>query len=448
MKERQPRSLTVATCFGLLVAIFTLHIAFTSVTNSIAFQELKRWQQKLALALSPLQSKHTGVIQCDRSHKRYDLCSINGTTLLDPTSLTLYKLQPPNFRGPSIVLKTHPYPRKTDKGAMSKVKELTLTSSSPPTSRCGVTHSSPALVFSTGGYTTNFFHAFNEGIIPLFITVNSLFSNRNVTLVITDNRDWWVQKYAELLSQISIHPIINLDNDKEIHCFPSATIGLITHGTMTVNPNWLPKPKTLVDFRAFLSKAYTNGNKPKSSNYHKVRRPQMVLLSRKGSVGRVILNQNQVINAAEEVGFDVVVLKPLINSSLSDAFRLIDRSHVMLGVHGAAMTHSLFLRPKSVLIQVVPIGTEWLSSSCFEFSAKSIGLEYMEYKIGVEESSLVEKYKKNSVVLRNPKNFVSGNWTKQRVYLKDQNVKLDLVKLKKCLKEAYGKAKRFMGKED
>ncbi|KAF3431537.1 hypothetical protein FNV43_RR26268 [Rhamnella rubrinervis] len=444
--KKKGSSLTAAACFGLLVVIFILlHIAFTSLTDTIAFQEFRRWKLILGRTLSPLSKPAVGSIRCDRSHKKYDLCSVNGTTLLDPSALTLYEL---DSTPPATSFTVRPYPRKTDKTAMSKVKDVTLTSTSS-TALCQVTHSSPALVFSVDGYTGNFYHSFNEGIIPLFVTVNSVFPNQNITLVVTDSPDWWVQKYAELLSQITIHPIINTKTDQAAHCFPSAIVGLISHGEMTVDPNRLPQPKTLVDFRAFLRKAYNNGSEPESWNRHrKSHKPRMVVVSRKGNVGRVMLNQNQVVKAAEKVGFEVVVFEPSRKTSLNGAFRLIENSNAMLGVHGAALTHSLFLRPGSILLQVVPIGTEWLARTCFEQPAKAMGVEYMKYAIGVDESSLVEKYGRHSMVLRNPRGFANGNWSKVRVYLKAQNVKVDLVRFRHYLTMAYVKAKRFMEKED
>lgn len=82
-------------------------------------------------------------------------------------------------------------------------------------------------------------------------------------------------------------------------------------------------------------------------------RPLLVLVSRRGNVSRVILNQEEVIKVAKEVGFNVHVLEPSRDSnSMANAYRLIHASHVMLGVHGAGLTHSLFLRQGSVLVQV------------------------------------------------------------------------------------------------
>ena len=409
------------------------------LTNIFLLTELYHFRAVFARGIQPIHLQSAGPITCNRSHDLYDLCSINGPTLLEPITYTLYAMVP-NSNQQSEWLKTRPYPRKTDKRAMSNVKELTLTSA-PHSTQCEVTHNSPALVFSAAGYTGNFFHDFNDGFIPLFITINSLFFNQDVILVISQCHDGWPYKYAELLSHFSRHPIIKIAKETTTHCFPSAIVGLISHGSMIVDPTLLkPHPKSLLDFRIFLENTYKKGDDVLSD------RPKLVLVSRKGNVGRVILNQQEVIKAAEEIGFDVNVFEPT-NTSLAEAFKIIDSSHAMLGVHGAGLTHLLFLRPGAILMQVVPIGTEWASDSCYKVPALNLGLEYMEYKIEEKESSLAEEYGPNDLVLKDPIAFVGGNYTNMRVYLRTQNVKLDIVRFKRYLRKVYKKAKKFMDME-
>ena len=256
---------------------------------------------------------------------------------------------------------------------MSTVKELTLTSA-PHSTQCKVTHNSPALVFSAGGYTGNFFHDFSDGFVPLFITINSRFYNQNVILVISDCNDlWWPQKYAEILSQFSHHPIIDIKKERVTHCFPSAIIGLIKHGPMIVDPTLLPHhPKSLTDFRIFLENSYKKkgGDDVPITSYN---RPQLVFVIRKLDVGRAILNKKEVIKAIEEVGFDVNVLDPTTtHTSLAKAFKLVHSSHAMLAVHGAGLTHMLFLRPRAVLVQVVPIGVDLPSNISFKGPTKNL----------------------------------------------------------------------------
>lgn len=318
---------------------------------------------------------------------------MNSPTLLDQASLTLFTLGPHTRAQPRIPVKIHPYPLKSDKTAMSYVREVTLTSAPPkPSQPCGVTHHSPALVFSAGGHTGNFYHEINENFIPLFITVNPLFPGQNVTLVITDGMIWWFQKYAKLLSAFSPHHmIINTNNLTSTHCFPSAIIGLIKHGPMIIDPKLLPHPKTLLDYYAFLKNVDIKYDTPLMySNKRGSPEPLLVLVSRRGNVSRVILNQEEVIKVAKEVGFNVHVLEPSRDSnSMANAYRLIHASHVMLGVHGAGLTHSLFLRQGSVLVQVVPLGTDWASRTYYEKPTEILGLEYIEYKVEANESSLL-----------------------------------------------------------
>ncbi|XP_061369669.1 xylan glycosyltransferase MUCI21-like [Gastrolobium bilobum] len=424
-----------AVCFAVLLFIFFLQI--------IAIRDATTWKVKLSHILSLSEWYQSAIITCDRSHKDFDICTVNSPTLLDHASSTLFTLGPHSRAQPNNPVKIHPYPLKNDKTAMSYVKEITITSS-PPKQTCGVTHHSPALVFSAGGYTGNFFHEINENFIPLFITINSLFPNQDVVLVITGGMIWWFQKYAELLSAFSHgHLIINTKNLTTNHCFSSATIGLIKHGPMIIDPKLLPFPKTLFDFHTFLKNAYTKDGTPLLYP-NKWGRPNLTLVSRRGNVSRVILNQDEVIKVAEEVGFNVHVLEPSKNSSMVKAYRLIHTSHVMLGVHGAGLTHFLFLRPGSVLVQVVPIGTDWPSRTYYKDPTKILGLEYIEYKIQANESSLSESYGANSLAIKDPKAFHEEKWAKKRIYLKKQNVKLDITRFRKCLTKAYKKAKIFM----
>lgn len=96
-------------------------------------------------------------------------------------------------------------------------------------------------------------------------------------------------------------------------------------------------------------------------------------------------------------------------------------------------------------MQVVPIGTKWASRTYFERPARVLGLEYVEYSVEVSESSLGEEYGRESLVVKKPEVF--KEWKDKRKYLKEQNVRLDVVRFRKCLEHAYQKAITFMGRE-
>lgn len=310
-----------------------------------------------------------------------------------------------------------------------------------------VQHNAPALVFSVGGFTWNFFHAFIDAFIPLFITLNSISPDDpdRFVFVIADYPDWFRHRYADLLRRLSKHPVVSLDNDTRTHCFPSATVGLISHGIMTIDPKLIPNSKTAAHFHSLVHETYCDRLRATL----KPKRPRLLIMGRSGGVGRVILNQGELKRAAEEEGFEVVEFESEHTTTMRVACELVSSSHAMLGVHGAALTNSLFLRPGSVLVQVVGIGLEEVAELCFARVAKDMGLEYMEYKIGVEESSLVDRYGRDDVIVKDPSSIDKGNRYDNimRVYLKQQNMNLDLARLRGYLKGAYEKAKIAMLKQ-
>jgi protein O-GlcNAc transferase len=99
---------------------------------------------------------------------------------------------------------------------------------------------------------------------------------------------------------------------------------------------------------------------------------------------------------------------------------------------------------------VVPLGAEWVAEACFGRSARAMGIEYMEYKIKAEESSLIDKYSKDEMIIKDPVAFRGVNFSDHdamRIYLKQQNVRLDIIRFREYLKEVYRKAKKFMDNE-
>ena len=83
-----------------------------------------------------------------------------------------------------------------------------------------------------------------------------------------------------------------------------------------------------------------------------------MLISRNAGVGRVLLNQNEVKFEAEKIGFSVITFEATPMTPMHKAYGLIHSGHAMIGIHGAALTHTIFLQLGSVFMQVVPLGTE------------------------------------------------------------------------------------------
>lgn len=389
---------------------------------------------------SPWESPEpTWSITCDRSHFEYDLCYINRPSILHPTTATLSAVDPTNAT-PPLVERIRPYPRKWQHNAMETVREVTLTTA-PLQSPCAITHTSPALVFSAGGFTSNVFHDFNEGFIPLFITVDSFFVDRDVILAIVNCSDWWVEKYRELIAQFTRHPIINIDKETATHCFPTAIVGLMSHGPMTVDPTLQrgAHPKTMLDFHAILKTTYGQGYTLPPQN-----RPKLVIIGR--STHRVIVNQDKVIEAAKNVGFDVVVFEPSRGTPMREVFRVLYSSHVMIGVHGAGLTNELFLRQGVVFVQIVPIRMSWLGDICYGKLALRLGLEYIVYDVAIEESSLANQFPKDMLDPNDQGGMLMSDWSNWNIYM-NQNVTLNLARFGRYLERVYEKAKISMQKE-
>ncbi|PSR84990.1 EGF domain-specific O-linked N-acetylglucosamine transferase [Actinidia chinensis var. chinensis] len=449
----------VPLCWALLIFLYlcvlTSRFSTIDVTNSTRIQEQKHEGQKWE-SIDP-----TRPIQCDRTHFDYDICYLNRPTIVDPTTATFFTVDPNNST-PQVMEKIRPYPRNLLHTPFDLVREITLTTA-PPNGSCDVTHTSPALVFSAGAWPGNFYHDFNENFIPLFITVDSFFPNRDIIIGIFNCSDGWLDHYNDLLSSYTRHQIINLDEETAIHCFPSMIVGLISHGSSIVDPTLQrgPHPKTLHDFRAFLASTYSRSHASHTAISNETKsnlrspppppapptlpwtlkgRPRLVFLNRNGARG--ILNIDEVRQAAEDVGFDTVVFEPTKETSLHEAFRLLDSSHAMAGVHGAGLTNMLFLRPGSVLIQLAPAECDWLGSLFYGKMAVRLGLEYIVYNIGEEESisgldkATRERLARGVTPLE--------NWVVNKNQLR---IKLDLVRVKRYLKRAYKKAKIFMNKE-
>ncbi|GLJ12177.1 hypothetical protein SUGI_0186040 [Cryptomeria japonica] len=154
-----------------------------------------------------------------------------------------------------------------------------------------------------------------------------------------------------------------------------------------------------------------------------------------------MMNQKAIVKLAKKIGFEVEILNPKRNTQMVEMFRALNSCDVMVGVHGAAMTHLLFMRPGSVFIQIVPLGTEWASATYYGEPATKLGLTYLEYKILPEESSLFAEYERNDPVLRDPDSVNRKGWGKtKKVYLKRQNISPSLKRFKKTLLSAYSSA--------
>uniref|UniRef100_A0A6N2KA87 Glycosyltransferase 61 catalytic domain-containing protein n=1 Tax=Salix viminalis TaxID=40686 RepID=A0A6N2KA87_SALVM len=368
---------------------------------------------------------------------RSDFCEIKGDIRIDGNSFTVFIVSSETdiLAAKNTSWRIRPYARKGDQTAMDGVREWTvkLVAGGSYIPECSLNHSVPGILFSAGGYSGNHFHAFTDIIVPLFSTARPY--NGEVQFLITNCWSGWIAKFRTILKALSRYQLMNIDNRKDIHCFGSMTVGLKRESYKELGIDPSKSPYSIKDFRQFLRSSY-NLKKPRAIKIMDgtKRRPRLLIISRKRS--RAFTNVGDIVTLAKKLGYRVVVAEP--DADLSGFSQIMNSCDVVMGVHGAGLTNIVFLPENAVLIQVIPFGgAEWLSRTFFEEPAKAMNIRYLDYKIRVEESSLLQQYPADHVVLRDPSVIGKQGWLAFRsIYLQKQNVTIDVNRFRPTLVKA------------
>ncbi|XXG79587.1 hypothetical protein AAC387_Pa09g0623 [Persea americana] len=375
---------------------------------------------------------------CDTSKPRSNFCKMKGDIRIKGNSseiLLVSSFEMGHYLE-NETWKIRPYARKEDPTAMSSVRELSLMSltGQDQAPNCSIYHSVPALVFSTAGYTGNYFHDFTDVLVPLFITSRQY--HGDIQFLIANFQAWWVDKYHVILKQLSKYEIINFDHDHQVHCFSNTLVGLRCHKELSIDPSRSPNGYSMHDFIRFLRRSYSlardfaitigdNGGK----------KPRLMIVPRKRS--RAFTNVGEIVEMAETLGYEVVILEAEFGASLSEVSRIVNSCDVMMGAHGAGLTNAVFLPTNAVLIQVVPFEVDWPSRSAFGEPSVDMKIRYLEYKIEEKESTLSEQYPHDHPVLRDPGSISKQGWVAfGSIYLDKQHITLDVARFKDTLLQA------------
>ncbi|KAJ9551312.1 hypothetical protein OSB04_015357 [Centaurea solstitialis] len=322
---------------------------------------------------------------------------------------------------------------------ITPVKFLREPPQQTPARRCDFHHKVPALVFSSGGFAGNLFHEFNEIIIPLYLT-SRVFRSR-IQFILVDFNPIFVNKFNRILSSLSDFEVLNpnsntnfTNSNKIVRCFHGSVVGLKFHSFLSINSSEVPKGNSMIEFRKFLGKTYDLKSENASISVSKP--PILVLISRRKT--RRFLNEDEMVEMMEELGFEVVVVKSSKTMSDLDRFsKLVRTCSVLVGAHGAGLTNQVFLAEEAVVVQVVPLGLEWPSAVYFGEPAVRMGLRYLEYRIGTDESSLVDSFARANPVISDPGSvFAKGYFLGKEMYLDKQNIRVDIGRFKSTMGEA------------
>ncbi|KAJ3699252.1 hypothetical protein LUZ61_002957 [Rhynchospora tenuis] len=331
-----------------------------------------------------------------------------------------------------------PYTRKFDSYVMQNVRAVTIKPlyTSIEASKCNIYHNITAVVFSKGIYAgKNFFHDFSDVLVPLFITARQF--EGEVQILMADLQPIWVKKHKKFFDQISNYEIIDFNKENQVHCYPRAIVGLYSHKDCSVDPSRTPNNYSMVDFARLMRRAYSLEREFATNLVEgSKKKPRLLIIARNHT--RKLINIGEVVALGEELGFDVAVNESSPHTNVEDFARMVNSFDVMIGVHGAGLTNEVFLPTSAVVIQIVPFGNlKWMAYGYFAVGASDMMLRYMHYCISEEESTLIDLYPRDHAVFRDPDFFHKQGWSAMgRIYLDQQNVKLNITRFKPVMTRA------------
>jgi hypothetical protein len=191
-----PRFSTLNTSYGTTTTDFPVTTA-----TGVVVEEVAEDGGVAALDLdnqvgSPCASMPRHGICCDRSDGNADVCFMAGDVRTEAATLSLLLFPPAGVPAAAEVEeRIRPYTRKWDGIVTKLIHEVTLRAARPEEQeaaahRCDVRHDAPVHVVTAGGYNGgNYFHAFNDGFLPAWLTAQHL--SRRVVLGVLAYQPAW-----------------------------------------------------------------------------------------------------------------------------------------------------------------------------------------------------------------------------------------------------------------
>ncbi|CAN6164025.1 unnamed protein product [Urochloa humidicola] len=373
---------------------------------------------------------------CDLSDPRYDICEISGDARTLGANRTVLYVPPAGELGGAISQEWRI--RDQSRKYLEYVQKVTVrslnASEAAAAPECTSRHAFPALVFAMNGLTSNPWHDFSDVLIPLFITTRAL--EGEVQFLVSDHQQWFADKYRLILTNLSRYDAVNLNQDAGVRCYGHLTVGLRGHRDLGIDPARAPRNYTMLDFRLYVREIYSLPPAGVDIPYKAVvaannepqRKPRMMVINRGRT--RKFVNFPEIVTAAESAGFEVIPVEPRRDLSVEEFSRVVDSCDVLMGAHGAGLTNFFFLRTNAVMLQVVPWGhMEYPAMGYYGIPAKEMGLRDVEYSIAAEESTLYDKYGKDSPVISDPEAIHKQGWRAgMKYYWIEQDIRLNVTR--------------------
>ena len=120
--------------------------------------------------------------------------------------------------------------------------------------------------------------------------------------------------------------------------------------------------------------------------------PGRIYVSRGKAAKRRLLNEAEIFTILERHGFQVVCMEEL---SLVDQVRLAAGSQLIVGLHGAGLTHMLWMPPGARVLEIRAAGD--CTNNCYYGLASDLGHSYY-YTVASKESPFATSQRSNFVV--------------------------------------------------
>lgn len=435
-------------------------------------------------------------VRCDFGDPRSDVCEMEGSIRIRGSTGEVFVVTPSgggrgnftftglgggNVTGPGVRMNSsssnewrmQPYTRKGEARVMNGIRTLTVrVVAAGEAPSCTVRHDVPAVVYSNGGYCGNYYHDFNDNIIPLFITSRHL--GGEVQLLVAQKQRWWFDKYREIVDGLTNYEAVDLDRDAagEVRCFRRATVGLRSHKDLSIDPRRAPHNLSMVDFKRFLMWRYalprehairTDEEEQQPGGGGTGKKPRLLIITRRSR--RRFVNLDEIVALAEEVGFEVTTSDVMSKNKnnlvaagggggklnnggqqdadggqarMAEASALVNSFDAMLAVHGSGLTNLVFLPMNAVVVQVVPLGRmEELAMDEYGVPPRDMNMRYLQYNISAEESTLSEMYPRAHPVFLDPMPIHKQSWSLVKdIYLGKQDVRININRFRPVLHKA------------
>jgi hypothetical protein len=144
------------------------------------------------------------LVRGDFADPRSDVCELEGAIRIRGSTSEVFVVTPSRGANGTDVdgWRIQPYTRKGEPRVMDGITSLAVrVVAADEAPACTARHDVPAVVYSNGGYCGNYYHDFNDNIIPLFITARHL--GGEVQLLVAQKQAWWFRKYREIVDGLT-----------------------------------------------------------------------------------------------------------------------------------------------------------------------------------------------------------------------------------------------------